>query len=365
MKILMAVITLIPWLCLGQVQYPAGKVVVERITSKSLQNSGGENPTRRVSVYLPPDYDRTTNRYPVIYYLHGFSWSDSLQIASDHFDQLLDKAIGTGKIRPVIVVLPNEHTLYRGSMYTNSTLTGNWADFTAKELVAFIDEKYRTIVNSESRGITGHSMGGYGAIKLGMQYPDVYSSVYALSPGHLAFIKDIGAAGPAYRRAGEIQTREELNKPQSTVDFVANALVATGRAFTPNPNKPPFYADLPYTYEGGTLKVNNKVLEIWTRNSPLEMADELVGNLRKLKALKLDWGRNEQFTFIPMSCMMFSQKLENLGVNHYAEEYIGNHSNRLWTDDGRALNVMLPFFNSYLTFEETKYAVAESKKKAK
>jgi hypothetical protein len=54
---------------------------------------------------------------------------------------------------------------------------------------------------------------------------------------------------------------------------------------------------------------------------------------------------------VAMGNKKFSHKLESLGIEHYAEEYIGTHSNKLWTDDGRALNVMLPFFNRYLVFE--------------
>ena len=82
-----------------------------------------------------------------------------------------------------------------------------------------------------------------------------------------------------------------------------------------------------------------------------EMADVYVDNLKKLKVLKLDWGRNEEHPHVPVNCRTFSQKLENLGVNHYAEEYIGTHGNKIYTDDGRALNDMLPFFDTYLKFE--------------
>jgi S-formylglutathione hydrolase FrmB len=283
-----------------------------------------------------------------LFLLRGFTWSDSLQIARSHFDKLLDKAIVTGKIKPVIVVMPNQYTLYRGSFYTNSTLTGNWADFTAKDLVTYVDQHYRTIPDRESRGITGHSMGGYGAIKLGMLFPDVFASVYALSPGVLGLAKEFGPTGIGYERAAKIETREELF---AWKEFEANVVVAMGRAYSPNPNKPPFYADLPFTYVGDSLIINYKVLELWNKNMPIEMADNYVSNLKKLKALKLDWGRNEDFHFLPITCRIFSQKLENLGINHYAEEYIGTHRNKLWTDDGRALNDMLPFFNTYLKFE--------------
>ncbi len=330
-------------------QYQSGKVVVTRLYSAALENQGGENPTRRVTVYLPPGYESNEDRYPVIYYLHGFTWSDSLQIAVTHFDNLLDRAIATGKIRPVIVVMPNQHTLYRGSFYTNSSLTGNWADFTAQDLVSYIDKNYRTIPSRESRGIAGHSMGGSGSIKIGMLFPDVFSSVYALSPAVLGLVKGLGPGYIGYKRAQQINTREELISGWN--EFDANAVVALGRAFSPNPNKPPFYADLPYTYSGDSVIVNYQALKLWKENMPVEMADDYVSNLKKLKALKLDWGRNEQFNYVVEGSKAFSQKLETLGINHYAEEYIGNHGNKLWTDDGRALNDMLPFFDTYLKFD--------------
>jgi hypothetical protein len=327
-------------------QYPRGKVVFDHLYSASLENQGGENPTRRVTIYLPPGYEKGKQRYPVIYYLHGFTWSDSMMIAGDHFDKLLDKAIAIGKIKPVIVVMPDHHTLYRGSYITNSSFTGKWADFTGIDLVNFIDKKYRTIPEWESRGISGHSMGGQGAIKMGMLFPEVFSSVYALSPATVAIVEDIGIKSNAFKRVQEIKSREEL-----ITDFLPNTLVAMGRTYSPNPNKPPFYADLPYRYEKDSLIVEYKVLELWNKNSVIGMVDKHIEDLRKLRALKLDWGRNEEFTHIPVSCKIFSQMLENLGVEHYAEEYFGAHSNKLWTDDGRALNEMLPFFDTYLKFK--------------
>ena len=122
MKRLLFLFVFIQTGCLGQGQDSKGKIIVEKINSPALQNTGGENPVRSVSIYLPPGYDQTTNRYPVIYYLPGFSLSDTSEIAD--LNPLIDKAITTGKIRPVIVVVPNEYTLYRGSIYTNSSLTG-------------------------------------------------------------------------------------------------------------------------------------------------------------------------------------------------------------------------------------------------
>lgn len=167
MKRLLILILFIPFTYAVHAQNPAGTIVTERIQAPSLQTDHEEIPTRRVTIYLPSGYDQSNQRYPVLYYLHGFTWSDSLQIAVDRFNLLLDKAIETGKISPVIVVLPDHHTEYRGSFYTNSTLTGNWADFTAIDVVNHIDKNYRSISDRSSRGITGHSMGDMERLNLG------------------------------------------------------------------------------------------------------------------------------------------------------------------------------------------------------
>jgi len=344
-------------------QYPSGKVVVDQLYSEALENPGGEDPTRRVTVYLPPGYDSSDERYPVVYYLHGFTLNDSISFGWFNIKEQLDKAIAQKKIDPFIFVMNDQRTSYLGSFYTNSTLTGNWSDFTAKDLVDYVDETYRTIPQSDSRGIAGWSMGGFGAIRLGMLHPEVFSSVYSLSPG-LGLAEEFGIHGKAYKIISETKSREELlsNNTVFTDEFYAEALVAMGRAISPNPDNPPFYADFPYTYEDGQLVVNYEVLEDWNESVPLGLADKYIDNLKKLKAIKLDWGRNEENDFIPATCREFSEKLENLGIEHYAEEFIGTHGNKLWTNDGRILNDMLPFFNTYLQFEDTASADTSTKK---
>ncbi len=320
-----------------------GKIVSRIINSNYLQNTGGENPNRKISVYLPPGYEQSTQRYPVIYYLHGFMGTDSI---SPGMKAILDMGISQRKIRPFLLVISDQYTLFEGSFYSNSSLTGNWSDFTARELVAYMDKNFRTIADKEARGIAGHSMGGYGAIKLAMLYPDVYSCVYALSPGLLAFVKEFGPNSNSFKDLAKIKTTDELKK-----SYYPRVLVAVARAWSPNFSNPPFYCDLPFTYNGDSLVVNNMVLDKWNQNMPVYMVDKYADNLRKLKAIKFDWGRNDASRF-PIQCGMLSQRLENLGIAHFAEEYIGDHVNKIWTTDGRVLNDLLPFFNDYLKFEK-------------
>ena len=322
-------------------QSQGGKVISFFINARSLQNTGGENPNRKVSVYLPPGYETSGQRYPVIYYLHGFMGKDSIFAP---MKTILDEGIRKQKIRPYILVQADQYTLYEGSFYSNSSLTGNWEDFTAKDLVEYVDKNFRTLANRESRGIAGHSMGGYGAFKIGMLHPEVFSSIYALSPGQLAMVKEFGPNSPSFREVQNVKTQEELKKT-----YYPKVLVAVARAWSPNPNKPPFYCDFPFSYEGDKMTVNQPVLEKWEANMPVYMVNKYADNLRKMTAIKLDWGRNDSPRF-PLQIGMLSQWLENLGINHFAEEYIGDHGNKIWADDGRVLNDLLPFFNDYLKF---------------
>lgn len=343
MKKILAVLFAIASIKISAGQNTAGTVVTGMINSAYLQNTGGENPGRRISVYLPPGYDQSKQRYPVIYYLHGFLGNDSI---TPYMKNILDMSIAKNKIRSYILVIADHFTLYSGSFYSNSSLTGNWSDFEAKELVAYIDKNYRTIASRDARGIGGHSMGGYGALKIAMLYPDVFSCVYAMSPGLLAFVKEFGPNSDSYKQLAAIKTKDELDKT-----YYPKVIAACARAWSPNPNKPPFYIDVPFNYIGDSLVTDTAVYEKWRKNMPVYMIDKYADNLKKLKAIKLDWGRNDASRFA-VQCGMFSQELENHGIEHYAEEYIGTHTNKIWTTDGRVLNEMLPFFNDNLQFDE-------------
>src|SRR5699024_4087123 len=95
---------------------------------------------------------------------------------------VIEQSLEEGLSEEMIIVMPNAYNSFKGSMYASSATIGDWETFIAKELVAYIDSNYRTLPYVKSRGLAGHSMGGYGTIRLGMKYPEVFSSIYMLSP---------------------------------------------------------------------------------------------------------------------------------------------------------------------------------------
>ena len=164
-------------------------------------NLSGDSADRGVHVYLPPSYATTRKRrYPVVYFLHGFGATAERYLQFLALPASIDRAIGAGKLQDMIFVMPNAMTQYGGSMYSDSITTGDWEAFVARDLVTYIDAHYRSIPRREARGLAGHSMGGYGTLRIGMKYSDTFGALYSMSGCCL----DPRGAGPAdaARKAG-------------------------------------------------------------------------------------------------------------------------------------------------------------------
>ena len=328
-----------------------GRLVRERVHGKSLEKTlTGESADRNVSIYLPPSYDTSSSkRYPVVYLLHGITDTDEVWIRPWRQDDpwqsvqgIMNRGIAENRFGEMIVVMPNEKTNWGGSFYTNSVVTGNWEDFTVKDLVSYIDGKYRTLARTSSRGISGHSMGGYGAIKLGMKYPDVYSVVYGINPAVLGWGQDLSPENPAFTF---LLTKKPTTPEQvSEGGLYAFGIVIVGQAFSPNPNRAPLYFDLPFTLVGGKPQPSEPGYTRWSENMPLNMVDKYAANLKKLRGLRFDSGYEDEFKHIPPTSRALSAALTKAGIDHVFEEYNGDHRNRMMGRTGRLANEVLPYF---------------------
>src|SRR4029453_17751288 len=149
----------------------ARPAIVERIKihGKALEgNLEGNAVDRDAIVFLPPGYNQNrTRRYPVVYALHGYSIGAEQWSREIHVPQTIEGAFAKGA-HEIIVVLPDSKTVHNGSMYSSSLTTGDFEHYVARDVVSYVDAHYRTIATRESRGLVGHSMGGYGASRIGM-----------------------------------------------------------------------------------------------------------------------------------------------------------------------------------------------------
>src|SRR4051795_4133708 len=143
-------------------------------------NLEGDAVDRDVIVFLPPSYQADKKRrYPVVYALHGYSIGAGQWTHEIHVPQTIEGAFAQGA-KEMIVVLPDSKTLHNGSMYSSSVTTGDFEKFIAHDLVAYVDAHYRTLPDRRSRGLVGHSMGGYGATRIGMKHADIFGSLYIM-----------------------------------------------------------------------------------------------------------------------------------------------------------------------------------------
>lgn len=323
----------------------AGKGRIEKIKvhGRSLEgNLEGDSPDRDVFVYLPPSYDASsTRRYPVVYFLHGYGVKAEVYWNLMTVPETADADIHDGAAHEMIIVNPDAFTVYSGSMYSNSPTTGDWEGYVAKDLVSYIDSHYRTIADRTSRGLAGHSMGGYGTVRIGMKHPEVFSALYAMSSCCLMNNAQPPARGPAPAGQGRAGGANP-NPAPARGGGLANARFAQAAAWAPNPLNPPQYFDLPE--KDGQLQP--LIAAKWTANSPLVIVDQYVPNLKEYRAIAMDVGLQDTLLG---SNKDLDQALTRLGIHHTFETYEGTHMSGVKT---RFAAKVLPFFSDNLALQK-------------
>jgi enterochelin esterase-like enzyme len=319
----------------------AKPVKVERVKIHGTALEGnleGDAVERDVLVFLPPGYAKEkSRRYPVVYALHGYSIGAEQWSREIHAPQTIEGAFAQGA-KEMIVVPPNSKTVHNGSMYSSSVTTGDFERFIARDVVSYIDAHYRTIPNRLSRGLVGHSMGGYGATHIGMKHADVFGSLYIMSPCCLS-----------PRTAGRINAEmekalEAVKAPEDSakLPFGARAQLASAAAWSPNPKNPPLYLDLPT--KAGELQPD--VLAKWAANAPLAFIDQYIGNLRQYRAISIDVGDKDG---LRGDAGKLHDVLDKYGIANTFEVYRGTHTSKV---ADRFQNYVMPFFSKNLCFDK-------------
>ncbi len=318
----------------------AKSVAVERIEIHGAALEGnleGNAVDREVLVFLPPSYrSEPERRYPVVYALHGYSigaqqWSQEI-----HVPQTIEGAFALGA-QEMIVVLPDSKTVHNGSMYSSSVTTGDFERFISHDVVEYIDAHYRTIPDRRSRGLVGHSMGGYGATRIGMKHAAVFGSLYIMSPCCLS-PRAAGRSNPEGERALEAVTTPEQS---ADLPFYLRAQLASAAAWSPNPDNPPLYLDLPMK-DG---EVRPEILAKWAANAPLAFIDQYIGNLRMYRAIAMDVGDEDG---LRVDTGKLHDVLDLYEIPHGFEIYSGTHTSAMAI---RFQDHVMPFFSESLCAE--------------
>ena len=315
----------------------APKVTLQRIKVHSPAIAGnleGETADRDVIVVLPPSYAANPKRrYPVVYALHGYSIGAEQWLKEIHVPQVFEGALAKGA-KEMILVFPDSKTAHNGSMYSSSATTGDFERFVSHDLVHYVDGHYRTLADRRSRGLVGHSMGGYGATRIGMKHADVFGALYIMSPCCLSARDAFGMDEASLAQVAAMKSPAD----SAGLPFPVRAQLAVGAAWSPNPKKPPLYLDLP----AGDDAQRKAVLAKWAANAPLAFVDQYVGDLRRYAAIAMDVGDQDG---LKADTETLHKLLESYGIANSFAVYQGTHSSHVAF---RFQDHVLPFFSAHL-----------------
>lgn len=304
--------------------------------SATLKGNPWDDPhVREVSYYLPPS--GRTEGLPLLVDLPGFTGAGWMEFQpprpfQETTIQLLDRLIRSGDCPEAVLISPDCLTALGGSQYVNSTATGRYADYVAQELVPWAREKFHT----GPTGVLGQSSGGFGALHLGVEFPEVFQAIGS-SAGDAAFeysyLLEFPKAFREFQRAGgPVRWMERLftdpSFMKSYTDPPAAALdtLAMASCYSPS-QKDPGSFELPIDLESGAV-----IPEVWARwlafDPVVRLSDERVRNaLRRMRSVHVT-GSDADEWYLDVGARMFASEARRRGLTVFHDEFPGNHSAR-------------------------------------
>jgi enterochelin esterase family protein len=245
---------------------------------------------------------------------------------SPNLAERMDKLIGGGKIKPMIVVMPDCFTHYGGSQYINSSATGNYEDYLTREIVPFVDAQFRTVKDKNSRAVMGKSSGGYGALIMAMRHSDIFGLACSTSGDcyfDYCYLPDFPKAFRAVKgnpkKLVEKMWNEEAKKGKD--DFSGLNIIGMSACYSPNPESELGF-DLPFDVKTGEIR--RDIWEEWLNHDPVRLVEKSVENLKSLKLLYIDAGTRDEF-YLDLGAKILCEKLKEFDVPHIHEEFDDGH----------------------------------------
>lgn len=299
----------------------AGRVEEAVLPSEKLRgNPLGDPSDRPVLVYLPPGYDDGAARYPSVYVIQGYTghvamWRNRTPFRAP-FPEAADALFASGEAPPCLVVFVDAWTAYGGSQYVDSPGTGRYHSYLCDEVVPWVDARYRTIPERESRAISGKSSGGFGAMITPMLRPDLFAALathagdalyeYCYLPAFAEVVRHLRAHdGDIWRWWVEFGSRPAFSRPEDEALITA---LGCSAAFSPGPDGRPV---LPFDPRSGVLREEQWAR--WLAWDPVRMVDQHADALRSLSAVWIDAGDADDY-LLDLGAQAFRDGLDRVGV---------------------------------------------------
>lgn len=311
-----------------------GRIERKRFASRCLLgNPLGDPHERDVYVYVP-EAAPSGRRFPVILLLPGYG-SNHLSILSyspwePNTVECFDQQVARGESPPAILVLPDCMTRWGGSQFVDSVGTGRYQTYLADEVIPQVDQHFPTIPTREARAAAGRSSGGFGALRLALDRPELISAV-ASHAGDAAFEVSMRpmftSAAIGFERAGGLAAfAERLSQggPRNAPEFDAAFVLAASAAYSPEPAGPFPHVALPF--HAATALPDAAVFERWLAEDPLTrmQAPEAAAALRGLSLLYLDAGQSDEHG-LQFAARALHAAAQAAGANVHLEEFPGGH----------------------------------------
>ena len=284
-------------------------------------------------MYLPPGYEEEPERrYPSIYMLQGLTrhvemwWNRSAFRPTT--PEAIDLLFGSGEVGPAIVILVDAWTSLGGSQYLSSPGTGRYLDYLCDDIVPFVDATYRTMPEAKSRGITGHSSGGYGALVVPMLRPDLFGALASHSGDALfevCYLPDFRVAARALRDAyggsydrfwEDFRSRPAFTK-RSDHDLLNVYCMAACYSAQED-------GSVTIPFESATGRLREDVWQRWLEKDPVRMVEQHVSALRAMCGIYIDAGTRDE-VYLDLGATALAAELERAGISYHLELHDGGH----------------------------------------
>ncbi len=311
-----------------------GRLEWAEVASDALRgNPLGDPAARPLLLYLPPGHDTASARFPSVYFLHGFSGSargwTNVSAFQPSVPERLDALVASGALPPVVGVFVDGWSALGGSQWLNSEAIGCYRDYLARDVVGFVDARCRTVPRAAARAVVGKSSGGYGALVMGAQHPDVFGHVashagdagfeYCYLPDFPRAAAALQGTDPAAWFEGFLQRAREA-KPRGDDHAVLN-VIAMAAAYAPRPGAP---LGLELPFDLATARLREDVWARWLAHDPVRFVPRHLDAFRRLRSLFLDCGTRDEFN-LRWGARMVVEALRQGGVEVVHEEFDDGH----------------------------------------